>query len=348
MFPSYGNSILILLLVANVPTNGAGHTLLTLCQSQPCPISTDIGPATTAFKPIIDALQADLEEGQYIEVTHAVPPQFNMALLPCSPMTTPNPTSGRTDYFSMSVFSKAVVALHHDDALKSPLPSSPHPLVPPNTIGVTLLERYIPPSSAQEFLDLFSLDAPSVLVDRLMELSPKGGSLVFIYPTLDGATAFASRYLGPLLDPLLRTMVSIHGLTADLSQDIGKLAAVDSMFSFEKLVRKITFLLPKVGRTTAGSSANARKFSLLQATRQVVDVSRNNWTEWWLHQEAPRIKEVMRNYYKRGSRLPVRKDVTEGGLAREVLDGVRGRSYGPYDEPRDGIEVGVFVIKRTA
>ena len=334
--------------VTNVPTNGTGNTLLTLCQSQPCPLSTDVGPVTSAFTPILEALQSNLEPGQYIEVTHAVPPQFSMALLPSSPMCTPNPTSGERDYFSMNVFSKAVVALHHDDVLKSPVPSSPHPVVPPSTVGVTLLERYIPPSTEQEYLDLFSMDAPSVLVDRLVELSPNGGSLVFVYPTLSGASAFASRYLGPLLDPLLRTMVSIHGLTTDLSHDIGKMVAVDSMFQFEKLVRKITFLLPRLGRTSPGSSATARKYTLVQSTKQVVDVARATWTEWWLQQEAPRIKEAVRKYYKRGSRLPQRRDITEGGLAREVLDGVKGRSYGPYDQPRDGIEVGVFVIKRTA
>ena len=287
-------------------------------------------------------------DGQYIDVTHAVPPHFNMALLPSSPMGTPNPVSGQMDYFSMSVFSKAVVALHHDDVLKTPVPSSPHPIVPPNTVGVTLLERYIPPSTPQEFLDLFSMEAPSVLVDRLIELAPDGGMMVFIYPTLNGANAFASRYLGPLLDPLLRTMISIHGLTTDLSQEIGKMAAVDSMFSFEKLVRKITFLLPRLGRTTAGATTAIRKYTLVQSSRQVVDIARPTWTEWWLQQEAPRIREVLRRYYKRGSRLPQRRDVTEGGLAREVLDGVKGRSYGPYDKPRDGVEVGVFVIKRSA
>ena len=334
--------------VTSVSTNGKANPLFTLFQCQPCPISPDAGPTTTAFTPILESLQATLVDGQCIDVTHAVPPQFNMASLPSSPMGTPNPTSGQADYFSMSVFSKAVATLHHSDALRSPVSSSPRPVVPPHTVGVSLLERYIPPSTAEEFLDLFSMEAPSVFVDRLTELSPDGGSLVFIYPTRNGASAFASRYLGPLLDPLLRTMVGIHGLTTDLSHDIGKLAAVDSMFSFEKMVRKIIFLLPRLSRTFVPTASPARKLTLVHSSKQIVNVSRATWTEWWLQQEAPRIKEVVRKYYKRGSRLPERRDITEGGLAREVLDGVKGRSYGPYDRPRDGIEVGVFVIKRTA
>lgn len=332
-------------IVTNIPSTG--NTLVCLCQCQPCPISPNSANVTTAFTSILGALQANLGDGQYIDVTHAVPPQFNMALLPSSPMGTPNPISGQSDYFSMSVFPKAAVALHHSDALKFPVPSSPHPVVPPNSVGVSLLERYIPPSTAQEFLDLFSTDAPSALVDRLTELSPDGGSLVFIYPTFNGASTFASRYVGPLLDPHLRTMVSIHGLTTDLSQDIGKLASVDTMFSFEKLARKITFLLPRLGRIVAGSTTT-RRYSLVHASKQVVNVTRDTWTEWWLQQEASRIREVVRKYYKRGSRLPERGSITEGGLAREVLDGVKGRSYGPYDKPLNGIEVGVFVIKRTA
>ena len=271
-----------------------------------------------------------------------------MGLLPSSPMGTPNPTTGEIDYFSISVFPKAAVAVDYDTALRSPVPSSCRTVAPPDTIGVALLERYIPPTTAPEYLNLFSTDGPSALVDRLEELSPGGGSLLFVYPTLAGATTFASRYLGPLLDPLLRTLVGIHGLTTDLSQDIGKMVAVDSMFPFEKMVRKITFMLPRLRNTSSSSPTTQRKYTLVQSSKQIVQVDRDTWTEWWLQQEAPRIKEVVRRYYKRGSRLPQRKDITEGGLAREVLDGVKVREYGPYDGARSGIEVGVFVIKRTA
>lgn len=42
------------------------------------------------------------------------------------------------------------------------------------------------------------------------------------------------------------------------------------------------------------------------------------------------------------------KDVTAATLVQEVLDGVReGRKYADYDVERKGVEMGVFVIKRT-
>jgi hypothetical protein len=46
--------------------------------------------------------------------------------------------------------------------------------------------------------------------------------------------------------------------------------------------------------------------------------------------------------------MPTKKDATAATLVQEVLDGVRTRKYADYDEERKGIEVGVFVIKRTA
>lgn len=295
----------------------------------------------------MQVLQARLEPGRYIDVTHAVPPRFNMSLLPSSPMGTPNPSSGEIDYFSMTVFPKAAVALGYGTAANWPVPSSPRLVATPDTVGVSLLERYIPPSTNQEYLDLFSTDRPSALLDRLRELSPDGGSLLFVYPTYDGASTFTKRYLGPLLDPLLRTLVGIHGLTTDLSQDIGEMVAVSSMLSFGAMVRKITFMLQRL-RNSPSSPTAQRKYTLIQSSKQIVQIERETWTEWWLQQEAPRIKEAVRRYYQRGSRLPLRRDLTEGGLAREVLDGVKSRDYGTYDGARDGIEVGVFVIKRTA
>ncbi len=50
--------------------------------------------------------------------------------------------------------------------------------------------------------------------------------------------------------------------------------------------------------------------------------------------------------------MPMRvagKTVTAATLVQEVLDGVReGRKYAEYDIERRGVEVGVYVIKRTA
>ena len=321
-----------------------------LCHTQPCPASEEITSAPTAFASLAVALQAKVEpiQGCYIEVTHALPVKFNMARLPTSPVGTPNITAsppGQADYFGMTVFAKAVVAVdHHDDGNKS-VPSSPHPVVPPSTVGVALLERFIPPRTTQEYLDLFTPESPSVLVDRLVELSPDNGTLIFIYPTWDGARSFISGYLRPLLDPLLRTMVGIHELSADIAVEMGKMVAVNHMLPFAKMTRKIAMLLKHMNNSTKRGVSPI--YSLLHCSKQVVPLERQAWTEWWMHQETPRIRDGMNRYFQRAVRLPQSKDVTAGSLVREILTGVQSRLYGEFDPPRDGIEVGVYVMRRT-
>ena len=336
--------------VSTVPASGStSNIVVTLCHAQPCPLSRENTLGPNAFNYLITALQSKLEPGRFIEITYAVPPKFNMELLPQSPLATPNPMSGEGDYFSMNVFSKAVVAVDHSIALNSSMPSSPcRPIVPPSTVSITCLERFIPPSTVQEYTDLFSTTQPSVLVDRLTELSPNGGNLIFIYPTRLGATTFTSKYLNPLLDPLLRTMIQIHGLSADLGNDVGTIAAVSQMTAFDIMTRRISRLLERLGRMTQGPVAKNPKYTLVRSSKERVELERDVWMEWWLHQEAPRIKEVMRSYFKRGFRLPQGKEKSESALVWEILDGVKARKYAPYDYPSEGIEVGVFVIKRTA
>lgn len=322
-----------------------------LCHSQPCPLSDEAIPTPSILSFVINSLQTKFESipGRYIEVTHAVPIKFNMAWLLTSPVGTPNMASsgGSVDYFNMTVFSKAVIAVDHHDSSNSSVPSSPHPVVPPSSVGLALLERFIPPTTLQEYLDLFASDSPSVLVDRLVELSPDNGSLIFIYPTVTGAVSFASRYLGPLLDPLLRTMVGIHELTADLGAHVGKMAVVEHMIAFEKMAQKIRQLLRHMNRGSQRGGAPP-KYVLVQSSKQTVQVERKAWTEWWMNQETPRIRDVMNRYFQRALKLPQSKEITAGSLVREILIGVENRAYAEYDAPREGIEVGVFVIRRTA
>ena len=329
-----------------------GNVVNILCHSQPCPLSRE-EYVTTAFPGVVTSIQNKIGgSGRYIDVVHAVPIKFNMTQIPSSPATTPSARSSGTipnDYFSMNVFAKAVVAMDHHDALNTSVPSSPHPVVAPSSIGVSLLERFIPPSSAAEYIDLFSSDAPSVLVDRLFELSSTGGSLIYIYPTASGATTFATKYLGPLLDPLLRTMVGIHGLSADFGAGVGKMAAVDKILPFDGMLRKISVLLRKLNRgSSVGSLHPVSKYKLIQSSTRIVQLDRKVWTEWWTHQEKGRISTVVDRYFQRGYRLPMREGVTAGALVREILDGIKSRDYADYDAPREGVEVGVFVIKRSA
>lgn len=64
------------------------------------------------------------------------------------------------------------------------------------------------------------------------------------------------------------------------------------------------------------------------------------------------MRVVVDRYLQRGQMMPTRvagKTVTAATLVQEVLDGVKdGRKYAEYDVEREGIEVGVYVIKRTA
>lgn len=318
-----------------------------LCHTQPCPLSDDVAAGPTAFTFIISSLQAKVETAQdcYIEVTHAVPSKFNMARLPSSPVGTPAAGYGEADYFNMTVFAKAVIAVNHHDASNAAVPSSPHPVVAPSSVGVSLLERFIPPSTNQEYLDLFNPDCPSVLVDRLVELSPNNGSLIFVYPTAFGASSFSSKYLGPLLDPLLRTMVGIHELSADLGADIGKMAVMEHMLSYERMTTKISLLLKRMN--TNNQRGPPPSYKLVQSSKQITQIKRKAWTEWWVHQETPRIREVVNRYFQRAIRLPQGKEVTGGSLVREIMSGVENRVYGEFDLPREGVEVGVFVIRRT-
>ena len=324
-----------------------------LAHSQPCPASEDAAAVPTAFPALMTALQNKLppELGYYIDVTHAMPSLFNMTKLPTSPPVTPNVGSGVVgDYFNMTVFNKAVVAFsHHGLNNTGQTASSPHPIVPPSSIGFSLLERFIPPNSIAEFEDLFSSDGPSILLDRLVELSPKNGILLFIYPTKAGATNFAMNYLGPILDPQLRTLSGIHNLASNLMSNIGVMRSVDRLLPFDGLSRKIANLLRKLNR---GSSTIPQKpppkYSLVHSSKQAVYVERKVWADWWAHQEEPSIRAVMDRYFNRAVMLPVDQSVTAPRLVREIISGVKAREYDKGQTPKEPIEIGVFVIKRTA
>ena len=268
-----------------------------------------------------------------------------MQRIPTSPGNTPAPVD-MVDYFSTNIFSKAVLAIDHETRISSCLPGSPMPVVPPSTVTVSILERYIPPASAGEYRQLFRPEGPSALVDRLYEISPNGGCLVFIYPTLYGANNFRSRYLGPLLDPLLRTLVVYHNMSADLGQYVGRLEALEHMLSFENMDDEIRRLLRTLSHSSQVPGLSNANYQLVFSNRHTVQLDRKAWQDWWLHQENGRIRKAVTEYWKRGNRIPM--GLTEGTIAREILDGVKERGYDRDQEPQDGVEVGLFCIRRTS
>ncbi|KAL2001407.1 hypothetical protein VTN02DRAFT_1813 [Thermoascus thermophilus] len=336
-----------------------GEAVKIVSQTLPYPRAADksvkLPTQNTVFCSVVQKIQERLQPGQspYINITHAVPEQFSLSNLPTSPPSTPGLLFPGDDYFNSTVFSSATpVPAYHD--FRGPIQSahSPISIVPPHSVHVAVVERYLPPSSAQEYKDLFSPNRPSVLVDRLKELSPNGGSLLFIYPTKKGAMSFKTQYLGPILDPLLRQMVVVNELSADVGIYLGKLSSVAQMEDFETMKANLDKLCQAI-------STPSSRFTLEQAGKGNAHLDRNLWTEWYIQQERARMKEVLNVYWRSGQRLPVNKalapanpllaekEVTSAMLLGEILEGIKKRPYGEDSEPKAGVELGVFVIRRT-
>lgn len=319
-----------------------------LSHALPCPSTTGF-----AFPKIISALHNDTPEANthWINVFHALHGRYNLADLPTSPPGTPGPAIGGDDYFTTKVFDSAVPVLDYQENLTT-LPKTPRPVVPPSSINVSIVERYIPPTRQSEFAEMFDLKGRSILVDRMVEISPDHGTMLFIYPTKRGAQTFTRDYLSPVLDPLLRSMCIINGLSVDLGSAIGTMKAADKMLSFDTLTRKIRQLchdLSQEGHHVSRMSGRQASFSLRFASKEEVMLERQVWAEnWWVKQEKPRVREELSKYFRMARKLPVDSDVTPTNLIHEVLDGVTSRPYAVGDEPSQGVEVGIFVIQRTS
>ena len=320
-----------------------------ISQTLPHPLQ-DTADSHNAFTTTVQAIQArfDGRRPPYIKITHAVPPQFTLKYLPSSPPSTPSRQGGE-DYFSLNVFANAapVPTYHHfDGSIDRGAPSSPAPIVPPSTVQVALVERYIPPSTAQEHMAFFSASGPSVLIDRLVELSPNGGSLMLIYPTKKGAQTFRSQHLGPLLDNLLRTMVIVNDMSSDLADNLGRMPAVSKMLDFEEMKERVNSLCQWMSRGTSSPSRQP-EYTLVYAHAGETPLERAAWSEWFLQQETPRMKAALKSYWQRGQKLPASTDgVIPATLLRDVKICIEEGKY-EDGEPRSGIEVGVFVIRRS-
>lgn len=309
---------------------------------------------TTAFPPLMNALQAKASTNsiEYIHITQAVPTGFNLNSLPSSPASTPGPSNAQGDYFTSKIINSAVAfANRHDNYTKgnehAPSVSSPMLAVPPSSTDFGLLERYIPPSSSQEFTDLFSVGGPSALTDRLAELSPFGGTLLFIYPTKTGAEKFKKEYLSPILDPVLRSVATRNGLSLDICRDLGTMTSVEHLVPFEGLKRKVAALLARYGRNAV--ALNKPLYSLLYASKALVPVHQKMWKQWYNKQESPKIRHITTQYLTRARQATGNAALSQVLLMREILDGLEQRDYETGEGPEEGagLEVGVFVIKRT-
>lgn len=304
----------------------------------------DASPHHDVFTSVIQAVQERFpsDNQPYITITHAVPNKFDLNSLPTSPPATPNLFNSGGDYFSPSVFAHAAVVPSYNNSASnrhgSSTTSSPTRIVPPSSIQMSIIERYIPPTSIRENKELFSTNGRSVLVDRLSEVSSNNGTLLFIYPTKTGAKTFSSRYLA-VLNPILMNVVNLNGLVFNLAEDIGNMLAIPEMDNFEGMKAKI--------QTVCERMSGASQFQIVHSGKGSVRLDEATWREWYIEQEHARIRDVLRAYWKQGRRLPGDTEVTDATIARSIIDGLRKGVRGARPAAGVGVEVGVFVIRRT-
>ncbi len=176
-----------------------------------------------------------------------------------------------------------------------------------------------------------------------------------IYPTKAGGNTFMKDYLSPILDPVLRSMAVVNGLSASLASMLGNMTSVDRLSDHETYEARIQTLLNTISR---GGPAVERvfeqgsrpRFTLAYASAEHVAVDRSTWAqEWWTKQEKPRVREAVTKYAReaqtRSSNFNERPR-TSTELLQEVLKGVAEKPYPPGHEPTQGIEVSCFVVCR--
>ncbi|KAL2431403.1 hypothetical protein ABEF95_007843 [Exophiala dermatitidis] len=303
------------------------------------------------FEKVVEEVQGRSTYPPYITITHAVSQVISMDEVPASPPATPNTNySSSDDYFQdQTVFTHAaaVPAYHSQTQLSTASGSrSTNIIAAPSSIHMSILERYLPPTTAQEVNDFFTLSKRSYLADRLLELSANNGSLLLVYPTKLGGSTFANKYIGPVIEPFLRQFILLNSLYMELAIQLGRMAGVAGMKSFEEMRQLLEAMCRELGQR-APSRGLPSRYDVVHAETAEVVLDRALWKEWFVEQEQPRLRQNLVDYHKSGGRMPARRgqiEITPGMLAREVVDGIR-HSREPAGEA--GIEIGVFVIRRT-
>jgi hypothetical protein len=283
----------------------------------------------------------------WINVFHALPGRYTLLDLPKSPPSTPGPPVGGDEYFTTKVFDSAVAVADYQLDSKL-LPPSPRPVVPPGSVNVSIVERYIPPTNVNEFAEMFKVHGSSLLYDRLIELSASNGLLLFIYPTRNGALTFMRDYLGPVLDPLLRTVTVVHDLTSQLGKSLGQMSAVDHLAEYDTLHAEMQRFCQRLSKgsspSLSASPIPAATYTIIHASKEEVVLERSAWAkDWWIKQEKSRVRELVTKFFRK--KLPS-SELTPTTLIQEILDGVANREVTSPQRPK-GTEVGVFIIKKS-
>lgn len=278
-----------------------------------------------------------------------MPGRFTLSDLPKSPPSTPGPAVGGDEYFTSKVFDSAVAIPDYQLDSKL-LPPSPRPVVPPGSVHISIVERYIPPTNTNEYAEMFLLKGRSLLHDRFVELSSDNGLLVFIYPTKTGGRTFMHDYLGPIIDPLLRTLTVVNELPSELSSSLGRMSAIAYLDEYESLKAEVERFCAALDASTPVDKRF--QHTVIHASREEVVLERSAWAEdWWIKQEKPRIRETVSKYFRQMKKLP-ESEMTGTHLIQEILNGVANRKQDIYDEDNSrpepkGVEVGVFIVQKT-
>ncbi|KAF2420335.1 hypothetical protein EJ08DRAFT_566939, partial [Tothia fuscella] len=330
-----------------------GH-LKVLSHALPSPSS-----AGHAFPVVIDAIEQSTSPDSivWINVWHAVSGRFSLEDLPKSPPTTPAPPHGGDDYFTTKIFNMAVEVPDYSQKTAQPLLQMPQPAISPASIDVSIVERYIPPGSTIEFAELFCPTGRSFLSDRLVELSPQQGTLLFVYPTKTGGETFKKEYIGPILDPLLREMGTAHDLSTNILVDIGAMVATEKLISFEEMLSQLQEFCRALGSGEAGTSHSryhrqGTDYSIIHSSKQEVMLARDVWAnDWWNKQEKAKIQRAFQEHHIERAGLstktgPIGSKASSHQLILELLQRVGTRPYKGAG-PTKGVEVGVFVIRKT-
>ena len=276
-------------------------------------------------------------------LTFAVPMDYKLAQLPGTPSTTPQETvpSGG-DYFTSKVISSARPSSDYQEGAVSPM-------APPHSLHLTVVERLIPPHSVSEVRNMLSSKPKYYLAQRLEELTPKNGTLVFIHPTRAGAQTFAREYLTRLLDPVLRSMTIRYDLTMRFSEAIGTLESLNAIPGFEQMREVLHQLCRNVSKPSdEQESKSGSQYNITYAKTIQEEFSPHVCASWWAEQEKHRLEQIVLNYFRTSNRTPKSEngaEVPRNTLVNEVLQGVVNNAKILKIKP--AIELGVFVIKKS-
>ena len=108
--------------------------------------------------------------------------------------------------------------------------------------------------------------------------------------------------------------------------------------------RKLTLLLHELSHANQSTQST---YKMVYSTKETVRIERSVWMEWFVRQEKARIRQVTTEYFNRAKMLPGDDHVNYAVLTREILEGMAKREYENGD-PKEGVEVGVFVLRRAS